>query len=90
MKIYGMEDFLSRTLGGWPLRAKVSAYQGLVFDCACGKRHEFSGSSSDVLRELGGMQFVISCPTEPKSYINLVKVKGLFSVKMETQFGGKA
>ena len=85
MDILDWNSFMEKTMGGMPLNADMSIYEGLTFECACGDVHEFDTHSCNVLRELKRMTFVIS----PKycGGINAVKVKGLFKVSMETQFG---
>lgn len=87
MDIVRFDEFMQKTMGGWPLKMKVAIYSGLPFNCACGKSHLFSGSDSDVMRELGGMRLVVKCP-EGKG-INCVKVSGFFKHKFDTLFGAK-
>ena len=87
MKNISQQEFMVETMGGWPVKANVSAYTGKNFDCACGKVHQFSGGNSEVLRELSGMRFVFRCPD--RNGLTLVKIKGLFSVKIESVVGSK-
>lgn len=87
MKSVSQQEFMVETMGGWPLNANVSVYTGKNFECACGKVHQFSGESSEVLRELSRMRFVLRCPD--RNGVTLVKVKGLFSVKIESLMGLK-
>ena len=87
MKNVSQQEFMFETTGGWPVKANVSAYTGKSFDCACGKVHQFSGEDSEVLRELSGMRFVFRCPD--RNCLTLVKIKGLFSVKIESVMGSK-
>jgi hypothetical protein len=85
VKVVSFDNFMSSTLGGWPVKADMSIYAGKPFECACGVTHSFSGRSSEVMRELGGMRFVLRCPE--RKAITLVRVKGIFSVVLESQYG---
>lgn len=87
MQIVPLQEFLVQTMGGFPVHANMSAYRGKKFECACGSEHYFSGSDDEVLRELSGMRFVFRCPD--RKGVTLVKVKGLFSVKIESLIGAK-
>ena len=86
MRIVPLEAFVAETLlDGWSLAADVSIYGGKAYFCACGKTHNFSGSSDDVIRELRGMRFVFHCPN--RDAYTLVKIKGFFSIRIESQLG---
>jgi len=85
MNTYPLNMFLRRTLGGFPVRADLSIYTGMEFECACGVLHHFDLIDNKVYRELPGMKFVIGCSRTES--INCVKIKGIFRVRMETQFG---
>ena len=87
MKLVPIQQFISETMGGAPVRADMSIYQGKEFQCACGKHHQFSGLQDDVIRELFGMKFVFRCPE--RNGVTLVKIKGLFSTKIESLVGTK-
>ena len=87
MKIVPQEDFLAETMGGWPVQSNMTAYAGKSFDCACGKNHQFSGEQSEVLRELPMMKYVFRCPT--RDGLTLVKIKGFFSIKIESLLGAR-
>ena len=75
------EEFMSRTMGGGPVYADMSIYEGKPFKCGCGSEHLFNEKQCGVLRELRGMHFVIGCPD--KDYLNYVKITLL---KLKTKF----
>jgi len=87
MRKVSLPEFMSETTGGWPVRSDMLAYAGKEFECACGKKHIFHGDQAEVIRELGGMKFVFRCPE--RKGITLVKVKGFFSVTLESIIGVK-
>lgn len=76
---------MNETTGGWPVKADMFAYAGKTFECACGNIHDFSGMNSEVLRELPGMKFVLRCPS--RNGVTLVKIKGIFTTKIESIIG---
>jgi len=71
MKIYPFEEFMYETLGGRPNQADWTPYLGKSYECACGTTHTFD-ESTEVLRELSGMRFVIQCPQD--SFLTLIKI----------------
>lgn len=75
------QEFMTRTMGGGPVRSNMSIYEGFTYSCGCGSKHLFSEEKCGVLRELRGMQFVIGCPD--KDYLNCVKIN---LSKIESQF----
>ena len=87
MEIVSLEQFMSRTFGGRPVTLDVSIYEGMIYECACGAEHSFSGDTSEVLRELRGMQLVLRCPS--RGAITCVKIAGLFHPSLKSQFGCK-
>lgn len=87
MKLVALDEFLALTMGGFPVNANMQAYIGKTFQCACGAAHQFSGSQTEVLRELSGMRFVFRCPE--RKGITLIKIKGLFSIKLESLIGAE-
>lgn len=85
MKLVSQSEFITETMGGWPVKANMAAYAGKIFECACGNFHNFSGETNEVLRELPGMTFVLRCPS--RKGVTLVKIKGLFTAKIESISG---
>ena len=86
MEIYELDEFFARTMGGRPNRANMNPYIGKPYDCACGKTHNFD-DSSNVIRELSGMRFIIKYPE--KDFVTCVKISGLFNIKFKSLFGGR-
>mgnify|MGYP000232169260 CR=1 FL=1 len=85
MKRVDFEEFMSRTMGGRPLNADMSIYEGKKFECGCGSEHLFNERECKVFRELRGMHFVIGCPE--KEHMNCVKIT--FTAKLKTKFSAK-
>ena len=86
MEIYELEEFVSKTIGGRANRAIMNPYFGKPYDCACGQTHEIN-NDTNVLRELGGMRFVIECTQD--DFVTCVKIAGLFNIKLKSLFGAK-
>ena len=92
-----LEEFFSETRGGRPPLADLSIYDGKLYDCGCGKKHEFfwkdgphlkkqsySPIATYVLRDLRGMRFVFSMTH--CHYHNLVKIYFLGNFKTMVTF----
>ncbi len=94
VKVINSEEFIKETLGGRPCQLNVFVYKGLAFDCGCGKEHKFDPyldltgvGTMKVLRELPTLKIVI---LNPKcGYATLVKIKGIFSYRLESIFSTK-
>ena len=91
-EVGSIEEFFLETRGGRPPLADLSIYDGKLYDCGCGKKHEFfwkdgphlkkqsySPIATYVLRELRGMRFVFSMTH--CHYHNLVKINFLGNFK---------
>jgi len=76
------EVFLKNTFGGRPCQSQMHIYEGKLYECGCGMSHEFSEESIQVLRELPGMRYVFVAEC---GYATLIKMKGIFSVKFESE-----
>lgn len=85
MQLYKLDEFMGKTMGGWPLQADMSPYINKSFECACGMSHTFDNSSL-ILRELPGLRFVIKCPEADA--VTCVKVT-FFTMKFKSLFGMK-
>ena len=85
METVDFEEFMSRTMGGGPVYADMSIYEGKTFKCGCGSEHLFNERECKVFRELRGMHFVIGCPE--KEHMNCVKIT--FTAKLKTKFSAK-
>ena len=74
-------DFGVKTGNGVPMSPdSVNVYYGHSFHCVCGSVHTL-GPEVEVPRDLPmKRQFVAACPENP-SWMNLLKVKGIFRVK---------
>lgn len=94
VQIISKERFIGETLGGRPCQLQLHIYEKLPFDCGCGIEHKFDPynqlvgiGTMKVLRELPGLKLVIlnkSC-----SYVTFVKIKGIFSYRLESIFSCK-
>ena len=84
MDIYSIEEFEEKTSGGFPGQADWTPYLGKSYECACGTTHTFN-ESTEVVRELSGMRFVIQCPQD--SFVTLITITMFANVK--SLFGGK-
>ena len=96
-EVGSIEEFFLETRGGRPPLADLSIYDGKLYDCGCGKKHEFfwkdgphlkkqsySPIATYVLRELRGMRFVFSMTH--CHYHNLVKINFLGNFKTLVTF----
>ena len=96
-EVGSIEEFFLETRGGRPPLAELSIYDGKLYDCGCGKKHEFfwkdgphlkkqsySPIATYVLRELRGMRFVFSMTH--CHYHNLVKINFLGNFKTLVTF----
>ncbi len=86
MKIYELDKFLEKTMGGRENQAIMGAYDGKPFECACGKTHSFYDASINVIRELPGMRFVIECPEA--DFVTCARIT-IFTAKFKSLFGAK-
>lgn len=82
------EEFLRETIGGRPNQMQLSIYEGITFDCACGRQHEFSIACVPILREFPGMRLVFGCP-EGIDALTCVRIKGLIRFRFVSLFGTK-
>ncbi len=91
-EVTSIQEFFSETRGGRTPQADLSIYDGKLYDCGCGKKHEFywkdgphlikqsySPISTYVLRELRGMKFVFNMTH--CNYYNVVKINFLGNFK---------
>ena len=85
MERVDLPEFIQRTLGGWPTRMAMSTHEGKRFDCACGRKHCFSESTVQVMRELPKGRLVFTCPDGKGT--TCVRLKGLLETTFESLFG---
>ena len=84
MEIYPFVEFQYKTFGGQPNQADWTPYFGKSYECACGTTHTFD-ESTEVLRELSGMRFVIRC--DAGWFVTLITITVFANVK--SLFGGE-
>jgi hypothetical protein len=60
--IVPMPKFVRRTRGGRFPRRNISTFDGLDYNCACGRTHRFDVRRSAVVLELTGDRMVLQCP----------------------------
>jgi hypothetical protein len=94
IKVIKKEKFITETLGGRPCELQLHIYKRLPFDCGCGKEHKFDPyveplgiGTMKVLRELPILKLVIL--NKECGYVTLVKIKGIFSYRLESIFSCK-
>ena len=88
VKILSFEEFFENTLGGRPNQAQMHIYNGKEYECGCGDRNLFYETDINVIRQLpGGLKFVFL--NEKCGFVTCVKIKGLFSYKIESLFSAK-
>ena len=80
-----IEDFMQRTRGGWPVQMDLHIYEGVHYECVCGRNHAFDGST--VLRELGGMKLVVECPNDQG--VTCIRIKGFIKYSFVSLFGSR-
>jgi hypothetical protein len=85
MELVDIAEFMQRTLGGWPTRMLMAAYEGNPFTCACGAVHQFSESAVQVMKELPKGRLVLSCPEG--EHLTCIRLKGLEKPDFESLFG---
>ena len=86
VEVVSKDEFFQKIVGGVPLRKKMGIFDGIPYECGCGKTHIFSQSQTRVYCELGGRDYVFWCLNE---YVTLVKVKGFFSHKFKSLLSAK-
>lgn len=84
MEMLDITAFERRLAVGWKPRMDTSIYQQLPFECACGETHLFGDAF--VLKELGMMRLVLTCPTL-RATATCVKVRGFFRRRLMSEFG---
>jgi hypothetical protein len=79
MKNLKKEAFLLEAGMQVPEHRDMSAYNGKLFQCACGREHEFASYLKYVNFGTTGMnaKMIVSCPTEP-AFATLIKTKYRF------------
>lgn len=88
VEVMSFEEFFQNTLGGRPNQAQMHIYEGKPYHCGCGESHLFYESDISVIRQLpGGLRFVFL--NENCGFVTCIKIKGLFSYKIESLFSAK-
>ena len=77
------KTFMTNALGGRPNQAQMNIYEGMPYECGCGKTHTFSENTIGVIQELEGLKFVFVAECGYGALV-LVQTKAFFSLEFVT------
>jgi hypothetical protein len=84
MQLLSVSAFEQKIASGWRPKMNTAIYEQLPFECACGNNHLFAETVP--LKEMAGMRLLLSCPTLEATG-TIVKIKGLFRLRLESEYG---